>query len=115
MPFLLRDETAGVDVIYIDNTGQLGIMGSANSGQALSFQGIGVVNTDAMISPGLAGPGTPSPFTGSIVIPVGGSASVNYSLPQIPTVNADSTPDSVTTTSATFTGTAGQNISYKIW
>jgi hypothetical protein len=115
MAFLLRDETAGVDVLYFDNTGQLGIMGTSNAGQALSFQGLGVINTDTMISPGLAGPGTPSPFAGTVVIPVGGSVSVNYTLPQIPTVNADSDPSSVTTTSATFTGTSGQNVTYKIW
>jgi hypothetical protein len=118
MPFLLKDETAGVDVIYIDNSGHAGIMGSANAGQALSFQGIDVVSTDAMISPGLAGPGTPSPFAGTIVIPISGSVNVSYSVPQIPTVMSTTDPSSVSTTAVTFTNsstTSASSVTYKIW
>jgi hypothetical protein len=118
MPFLLKDETAGVDILYIDNTGKAGLLGSANAGQALSFQGLGLVNTDTTLAPGIAGPGTPSPLTGTVVIPINSTASVSYSVPQVPTVSSDSTPDSVTTTSATFTNTsttAAQSVGYKVW
>ena len=92
-------------------------MGSANAGQALSFQGLGLINTDANVSDGLAPPGTPSPLTGTVVIPVGANTTVSYSVPQIPTIQAGLDPDSVSTTSATFTNTTGADVSfqYKIW
>jgi hypothetical protein len=114
----MRDETAGVDIIYIDNAGQIGLLGSANAGQALAFAGFGVISGTYFLANSIAGPGSPSPLAGTIVIPISSSATVGYSLPQIPTVNASSDPTSVTTAGATFTNTSTtgtQTITYKIW
>jgi len=117
MPFLLKDETAQTNILYFDNNGQAGIMGTSNAGQALSFQGLGIIDSDVMISPGLAVPGSPSPLTGAVLIPVGGSANVAYSVPQLPTVSASIDPTSVTTTSATFVNSTSTPavVTYKIW
>jgi hypothetical protein len=118
MPVIMRDETAGVDILYIDNAGQIGLMGSANGGQALSFAGFGVVSGTYFLSNSIAGPGSPSPLTGTVVIPVSSSATVGYSVPQIPTVTASSDPTAVSTGGATFTNTSttdAQTITYKIW
>jgi hypothetical protein len=118
MPFVMKDETAGVFILYIDNGGLIGLMGSANAGQALAFAGVGVITSGAYMANGIAKPGSPSALTGTIVIPVNSSGSVTYSVTQIPTVNADVDPDSVTTTAATFTNpstTASASYNYKIW
>jgi hypothetical protein len=117
MPLIVRDETAGVDVIYIDNAGNVGLMGSANAGQALAFAGFGVVSGTYFLSDGIAGPGSPSPLAGTVVIPANSSGTVGYSVPQIPTVGATQDPTSVSTSGATFTnsGSTDQTITYKIW
>jgi hypothetical protein len=118
VPFVLKDETANVFVLYIDNAGLIGLMGSANPDQALSFAGVGVITSGAYMANGIAKPGAPSPLTGTIVIPVNASGSVTYSLPQIPTVNADSDPTSVSTTETVFTNTSTTSsvtYNYKIW
>lgn len=118
MAFLIKDETANVNVIYIDNSGQLGLMGSANSGQALTFAGNGVITTSAYLASLIAPPGTPSPLAGTVVVPISSSADVAYTVPQIPTVMADVDPDAVTTTKATFSNpssVATASYNYKIW
>lgn len=118
MPFVMKDETANVYILYIDNNGLIGLMGSANAGQALSFAGVGVITSGAYMANGIAKPGSPSPLTGTIVIPVNSSGSVTYSVPQIPKVDAGATPDSVTTTATTFTNTSttsSASYNYKIW
>jgi hypothetical protein len=118
MPFVLKDETANVYVLYIDNNGLIGLMGSANAGQALAFAGVGVITSGAYMANGIAKPGSPSALTGTIVIPVNSNGSVTYSVPQLPTVDADSDPVSVTTTAATFNNpstTSSASYNYKIW
>lgn len=118
MPFVLKDETANVYVLYIDNNGLVGLMGSANADQALTFAGMGIITSGAYLANGIAKPGSPSALTGTIVIPVNSNGSVTYNLPQIPTVNADSNPVSVSTTSTTFTNsstTSTASYDYKIW
>jgi hypothetical protein len=118
MPLIMRDETAGIDILYIDNAGQIGLMGSASAGQALAFAGFGVISGTYFLADSIAGPGSPSPLAGTVVIPLSSSATVGYSLPQIPTVTASSDPTSVSTGGATFTNTSStdtQTITYKIW
>lgn len=118
MPFILRDETAGVDVIYIDNSGMIGIMGSANAAQAVSFANIGLISDDAWMAPGVAPAGSSSPLTGTVVIPINGSSGVFYNVPQVPSVTSDTDPSSVTTTQTIWTnpsGTATLTVPYNIW
>lgn len=118
MPFVMKDETANVFILYIDNDGTVGLMGSANAGQALAFAGVGVISSGAFLANGLGQPGSPSPLTGTIVIPINSNGSVTYSVPQIPTVNAGQDPTSVTTTAATFNNpstTSTLSVPYNIW
>lgn len=118
MPFILRDETAGVDVIYIDTTGHIGLMGSANADQALSFANVGVISDEAWISPGVAPAGSSSPLTGTLVIPINGSSGVFYNVPQVPSVTSETDPTSVSTTQTIWTnpsGTATLTVPYNIW
>jgi hypothetical protein len=118
MPFVMKDETANVFILYIDNSGLIGLMGSANSGQALAFAGVGVITSGAYMANGIAKPGSPSPLTGTIVIPVNSNGSVTYSVPQMPTVAADTDPVSVSTTAVTFNNpstTSSATYKYKVW
>lgn len=118
MPFILKDETAGVNVIYIDDSGNLGIMGSANAGQMLSFAGLGLVTSSSYVSNGVATPGTASPLAGTIVIPVSaGQGTVSYSLAQTPSVTSDPAPSSVSNSSTVWQNTTGSDITvnYNIW
>jgi hypothetical protein len=118
MPFLLKDETANVNVLYIDNLGQLGLMGSANSGQAFSFQGLGIITSGAYFATSLATAGSASSLTGTVVIPISSNGSVGYSVPQVPTVTSASAPSNVSTTAAQWTNSstnATLTVSYNIW
>lgn len=115
MSFVLKDETANVDVLYIDYSGQIGIMGSANAGQALTFAGVGVISTSATFASGVGQAGAPSSLQGTVVIPAGVNTSVYYSLPQPPSVSSDIAPISVTTTATTFSSTGTTTINYNIW
>jgi hypothetical protein len=117
MPFLLKDETANVNVLYIDNLGQLGLMGSANAGQAFTFQGLGIITSGAYFATSLATAGSASSLTGTVVIPISSSGSVGYSVPQVPSVTADTPPTDVSTSAAQWTNTTGadESINYNIW
>jgi hypothetical protein len=115
MSFILKDETANVDVLYIDYSGQVGIMGSANSGQALTFAGVGVISTGATFASGVGQAGSPSSLEGTVVIPAGVNTSINYSYPQPPSVSSDLAPIAVTTTATTFYSAGSRTVSYNIW
>jgi len=118
MPFILRDETAALLILYIDNDGAMGILGSANQGQALSLEGLGVIARGAYLSDNTVGVGASSPFAGTLVIPVAGISTVTYSIPQPPSVTSDTPPDSVTTTATTWSNpssTSTTTVSYSIW
>lgn len=118
MPFILKDETANVNILYIDNIGQAGLMGSANAGQALSFAGVSVISSGAYFADAVATAGCASSLSGTIVIPISGSGSIGYSLPQVPTVTASAVPSAATTTSTQFTNsstTSALTVNYNIW
>ena len=115
MSFLIKDETAGVNVLYIDYSGQVGIMGSSNAGQALTFAGVGVISTGATFASGVGQAGSPSPLQGTVVIPAGVDTAIGYSFPQPPSVSADLAPWSVTTTNATFYSAGSKTVNYSIW
>lgn len=53
MPFRFRDETAGRDLFYCDNAGQLGLGSLPNSDQALTVLGISVLDPSARFADGL--------------------------------------------------------------
>lgn len=118
MAFILKDETAGVNILYFDNSGNLGIMGSANAGQALSLAGQGIISSGATFANSIAQSGSRSALAGTIVVPINSSATVNYSVPQVPAVTADVVPSSVSTTQTVFTNpstTADATYGYNIW
>lgn len=118
MPFTLKDITANVYVLYIDNNGLVGLMGSANAGQAISFAGIGIVTSGAYMANGIAAPGSPSPLAGTLVIPVSSSSTVSYNVPQVPTVSSSTEPSGVTTTGTTFNNSSSAStlsVNYNIW
>jgi hypothetical protein len=114
MPFKFRDETAGRDLLYIDNAGQLGLGSLPNSGQALTVLGISVLSPDARLQDGMLRAGAPAAYSGSVSAPVGTSATVAISTTQNPTVTSTVNPDSITTTAVVFPGN-GSSTTYSIW
>jgi hypothetical protein len=117
MPFRFRDETAGQDLIYIDNAGQLGLGSLPNSGQQITVRGIGVLDPAARFANGMLIPGAQSAYEGTIFVPGNGSASVSITVGQIPTVTASSLSSGATTSQVTFSnGASGaQTVRYGIW
>lgn len=118
MPFLLKDETAAAEILFIDNNGNCGIIGSANLDQALSLESVGIITRSGFLGTGTVAPGGSSPFAGTIVIPVAGVGGVPYSIPQLPTVTTPVAPVSVTTTGVQWNNPSTTNtltVTYNIW
>lgn len=116
--FLLKDEIANADIVLVDNNGNCGIFGSANTDQALSLESLGIITRGAFLSAGTVGPGGSSPLSGAIVIPVDGISGIPYSLPSLPTVTSPSAPISVTTTAVQWANsgaTSTLTVQYNIW
>jgi hypothetical protein len=114
MPFRFRDETAGRDLVYIDNAGQLGLGSLPNSGQALTVLGASVLDPSARFADGMLRAGSPAAFTGVVTTPVGGSVTVAITTAQNPTVTSTVNAASVSTSQVTFPGTGSPN-NYSIW
>lgn len=117
MPVILKDETTGLDILYIDNSGNVGLGSIPNSGQSLTVQGQSLISASAQFEGSVLVAGSQAGYEGSIYVPAGGSASVAISTSQIPTVTSQSgQPQSVSTTSVVLgsTGTSG-NVQYAIW
>jgi len=111
MPFRFRDVTAGRDLFYVDNAGQLGLGSLPNSGQAITVLGISVLDPSARFADGLLRPGAPAAYQGVVSVPPGGSVSVAISATQNPTVTPAGAASSITSSSVTFT----KNTKYSIW
>jgi hypothetical protein len=114
MPFVMRDETAGRDLLYVDNAGQLGLGSLPNSGQQLTVLGVSVLDPSARFADGMLRPGAPASFSGVVSAPAGGSVTVTISTTQNPTVTSTVNASAITTTAVTFPGTGTAN-NYSIW
>jgi hypothetical protein len=114
MPFRFRDETAGRDLFYVDNAGQLGLGSLPNSGQALTVLGVSVLDPSARFADGMLRAGSPAAFTGSVSAPPGFSATVSINTTQIPTVTSSVNATSISTSAVVFPGTGSSN-NYSIW
>jgi hypothetical protein len=118
MPFQMRDETAGVNILYIDNSGNAGLGSLPNSGQSLSVQGTSVVNNSGLFAAGLAGIGSALTAVGSVNIPPNTTSGISVAYAQIPTVNGSVAPTSVSTTSIQWQNTSTTvtlTVTYSLW
>ena len=68
MAFVLKDETAGIDIMYVDNANQMGLGSLPVNGQALTIGGAGILSPAAVFQGRIAVPGVPAASTGSITI-----------------------------------------------
>lgn len=117
MAFQIKDETAGVNILYIDNSGQLGFGSLPNSGYAITIHGVSLVNVSGNFACGVMPAGAQAGYEGSVFAPGGGTATVSVVTSQIPTVTSTLDPSSVTTTTVSFDNTGGPSatINYAIW
>jgi hypothetical protein len=115
MAFQLRDETAGIDIMYVNNANQMGLGSLPVNGQALGVNGSGFLSIDGDLGAGVMGPGSQAGYEG-LLTPSGGNAVVTISTAQIPTVTSTVPPVSITTQTVVFS-TAGGGITtnYSIW
>lgn len=47
MAFVLKDETAGIDIMYVDNANQMGLGSLPVNGQALTVNSYGLISPEA--------------------------------------------------------------------
>jgi hypothetical protein len=117
MPFQMRDETAGVNILYVDNSNQMGLGSLPVNGQALTVQGNGFINQFGDLGSGVLGPGGQIGYEG-VFAPGAFSAVVTISTTQQPTVSSTIPPISITTTQVAFLtpgNTVSSTINYSIW
>jgi hypothetical protein len=124
MPFQMRDETAGINILYVDNSNQMGLGSLPVNGQALTVQGNGFINQFGDLGSGVMGPGSQSGYEGSVA-PGGFTAVVTISTVQQPVTTFPSagqpgnsvTVSSITTTEVVFALPSGYStsITYSIW
>lgn len=118
MPFQMRDETAGFDVLYIDNAGQVGLGSLPNSGAGVTVKGNSLLSpAGAFIAAGIASPGTALAASGSVSVPASSSSSVSFAYIQTPTVTSTSDASGITTTSVTWVNTTAISltVTYNLW
>ncbi|RZU39321.1 hypothetical protein BDD14_0690 [Edaphobacter modestus] len=117
MAFQISDLTAGRILFYIDNAGQLGLGALPVQGQQIAVLGAAVLDTNARFPDGSLRPGCPAAYFGSLVVPAGGSASVNVSVAAPPAVSSTVTPSAVTNSAVTFPNPNGFDVTnnYNIW
>ena len=87
MPFRFRDETAGRDLLYVDNAGQLGLGSLPNSGQALTVNGQSIIDNSAQFAPSMFRPGGAVAIEGVVSVPPGGSTTILTNTGVVPTVS----------------------------
>lgn len=118
MPFQMRDETAGINILYIDNSGNAGLGSVSNGGASLAVQGTSIVNNSGQFASGLAGIGSALTAVGSVNIPPNTTSGISVAYQQIPTVNGSLAPVSVSTTSIQWQNTsttATLTVTYSLW
>ncbi len=117
MPFQMRDETSGVDILYIDNANQMGLGSLPVNGQALTVGGNGFLNQDGDLGNGVLNPGAQAGFEGIVTASGSGGFSVvvTISTAQQPTVTSNAPVSSITTRTVVFLTSAGFVVNYSIW
>jgi len=118
MSFQMKDETAGLDILYIDNSGNMGLGGLPTNSQAITIGANGVVSPLAIFTGPIAVAGVPINNTGQIIIGPGSSSSVTIEYILIPSVSATQNPSNVSPTSVTWTNpsTGGSlTVTYGTW
>jgi hypothetical protein len=113
----MRDETAGVNILYVDNSNQMGLGSLPIAGQQLTVQGSGVVTIGGTFACDVLGPGATAPVEGSISIPANSTATVPIVVNDIPTVGADAPAVAISSSSVTFSNATGspRTMQYSIW
>jgi hypothetical protein len=117
MPFVMRDETAGINIVYIDNAGQLGLGSLPNSGQQITVQGNSLVSTSGNFACGGMPPGVQRAIEGSVSVPAGGSVTVAVSTSQPATVSAALRTSTVNNSEIVFVNDSPNSVqnTYSIW
>jgi hypothetical protein len=117
MAFQIADVTTGQDIMYVNNSNQMGLGALPVNGQALTIGGTGILSPAAIFQGELAVPGVPASMTGSIAIIPGTSASVSVVYIQIPTCTSSEPAIGVRTTSVVWTNTTTVTITvtYSLW
>lgn len=115
MSFQLRDETDGIDIMYVDNANQMGLGSLPVNSQAIAVNGTGFISIDGDLGEGVIVPGSQSGYEG-LLTPGGGNAVVTISTAQQPTVTSTVPPISITTQTVVFsTASGGIQTNYSIW
>jgi hypothetical protein len=124
MPFQMRDETAGVNILYVDNSNQMGLGSLPVNGQALTVQGNGFISQFGDLGSGVMGPGSQSGYEGSVA-PGGFTAVITISTVQQPITTFPSgglpgssiSATSITTTQVVLALPSGysSSVTYSIW
>lgn len=117
MAFQIRDVTDNLDLMYVDNSNQMGLGSLPVNGQALTIQGNGFVNQAGDLGDSILGPGGQVGYEGAFA-PGAISAVVTISTTQQPTVSASQPPVSITTNQVSFLlngETVQSTINYSIW
>lgn len=117
MPFQMRDETAGINIVYIDNAGQLGLGSLPNSGMALTVQGSNVISAAGNFGCGVLLAGSISGYEGAVFIPANSSSTVAIATAQLPTVTAGVNTSAVSTSQVVLNNAGGgdSTVQYAIW
>jgi hypothetical protein len=117
MAFQIKDETSGQDILYVDNSNQMGLGALPVNGEALTIGGTGILSPAAIFTGQLAVPGVPASMTGSVAIIPGTSSSVEIVYIQIPTCTSSQPATGVSTTSIVWTNTTTITITvtYAVW
>ncbi len=117
MPFQIRDETAGRDLFWIDNAGQLGLGSMPIQGQKITVLGSAVLDSNARFPDGSLRPGVPAAFYGSVYVPAGSTVNVSVSTMQPPTVSSILPPAAVSNSNISFPNTTPNDVvnTYSAW
>jgi len=90
MALQIRDETAGVLLLTIDNNGLI-CFGDGTPVNQLSIHGIGVIDANGFIVNQRLGPDGIAPASGYVSVPPGGTATLTTLPGIVPTVQLDAT------------------------
>jgi hypothetical protein len=116
MSFQLRDETAGIDIMFVNNSNQMGLGSLPVNSQALTVNGNGFLNQFGNLGQNILNPGGQLGYEGS-VLSGGSTVTVTISTTQLPTVSATAPASGITVTQITFLTQSGvgQQVNYSIW
>lgn len=113
----MRDETSGSNLIYIDDSGCLGLGSLPNSGQAITVQGNSILNKSAQIT-ATAVAGFQRSIEGTVSVAGSGSATVAVTgASQQPALVSTMANDLATSTAVRFVNPSPYTSSaqYTIW